>query len=210
MVDVFGLDKSDIALLQSLIPERYENIELYTKGKRGVIFTAFIDGGKVAIKIAHPNSDARQAITLECSYLGKVNRLGIGPQLIDWGDSFVAMEFVDGQTIAEFLENASAKDIRIVLREVFDQLVKLDEARINKFELTNPYKHILVTKDLRVVLIDFERARFTARPKNVSQFAEYVLRTKELLATKELPIDEVTFREIIFTYQEEGILDLPF
>ena len=57
---------------------------------------------------------------------------------------------------------------------ILQKLELMDRLKFNKFELTNPYKHIIIKEGLEPVMIDFERAKYTSRPKNVNQFTEYV------------------------------------
>lgn len=209
-MDLLGLTQRDIDMMKSLVPEKFLDVKVYAKGKRGVIFQAKLDDDLVAIKVTHPNSDAHNALLLEKNYLAKVNLLGIGPQLLDYGQDYVAMEFIEGKAIGEFIETADATSLKTVLLGIFKQLLKLDKAGINKFELTNPYKHILIKNNLQAVLIDFERARFAARVKNISQFSEYVSNKKilPLLQSKDLLLDIKKFRAAISHYLETGTLVL--
>ena len=192
----------------SVVPAHCSNLEVLAKGKRGVVFKAQCKGRVVAIKTHRPASDAKNTLLLEAQYLKKVNRLGIGPKLLEAADGYVVMEYVQGVPIGEFLEDAlvSKAVLLIVLAQVFDQLFALDNAQINKFELTNPYKHIIVTPDYKPFLIDFERARHSQRPKNISQFAQYLTSSKVLflLQSKGILCDEEKFRKALKAYQREG------
>ena len=53
-------------------------------------------------------------------------------------------------------------------------MYKLDELKINKEEMHHPYKHILITKTNKPVLLDFERANNTEKPSNVTQFCQCI------------------------------------
>src|SRR3989344_9324321 len=79
-------------------------------------------------------------------------------------------EFVEGKRIGECLDKKIAK-------KVLKQCRILDKLKINKKELVNPYKHILVNKN-KVVMIDFERCHKVKKGKNVTQFCEYLMRNK--------------------------------
>lgn len=211
-VNTVNLTSGEIALLKDKVPLPCTDIELLTKGKRGVIFTADFRGVPVVVKVARPDSDAVNTPLLEAQYLQKANELGIGPRLYDFSQDYVIMEYVKGALIGDFLRDVSldAKNVVSVILAIFDQLVVLDSARINKFELTNPYKHIIVKENFDPVLIDFERARFTTRPKNVTQFAEYItsLTIFPLLRERGLLLDPGVFRDKIKEYLETGELDL--
>jgi predicted Ser/Thr protein kinase len=66
----------------------------------------------------------------------------------------------------------------------------MDLLGINKKELTNPYKDIIITADNRAVMIDFERCTEAKKPKNVTQFLQYVNKSKPTLEKKEIMIDQ--------------------
>jgi len=188
----FSTEHIDVDSLKKLLPDSCSNIELFARGKRGVIFKAIYTDESalsccsvdrscapnkllVAIKVSLPSSDAQSTTHLEGTYLDKVNFFGIGPTVYDYNDEYVIMEFIDGTLIGKWLEeNTSKDDETIVLNNILIQLEMLDSSGINKFELTNPYKHIIVKENLDIVLIDFERARFSHKAKNINQFKEYV------------------------------------
>ena len=77
----------------------------------------------------------------------------------------------------DFVINSTEKDIRKVLRSVFDQMFILDSLGINKEEMHHPYKHIIITKKNKPVLLDFERANNTEKPSNVTQFCQFITST---------------------------------
>jgi len=197
-----NISNADLVLLRKYIPSYCQEIELFSKGKRGLIFKAKTKNQKVIIKIPLIRSDSKNSSFLEGTYLEKVNKLNIGPRLIDFGDNFVVMEFIEGKNIDTFLKSATEKDIRIVLKKIFHQLVMLDSKGINKFELTNPYKHIIIKQNNEPVLIDWERSRFVKRTKNVTQFSEYLMSKQilNLLQKKGLLKKPEIFKEIIKKY----------
>lgn len=152
--------------------------EFLAKGKRGLIYTFAYRGKKAAIKIKNPKSESPARIFIEGNNLKQVNRLGIGPRLLRATDKYLIYEFVEGTLLPEFIEEAGKKDILNAILQVFLQMRTLDINRINKEEMTNPRKHIIVTPEKKVVLIDFERAHKTPRPHNVTQFCQYVASDK--------------------------------
>ena len=70
-------------------------------------------------------------------------------------------------------------------------MYKLDELKITKEEMHHPIKHIMITKDNDVKLLDFERAHNTIHPKNVTQFCQFLIHTStnNLLKEKDILID---------------------
>ncbi len=167
-----NLSKEALAILRSNVPEKYEDVEIYAKGKRGLIFKANWQGSPVAIKV--PLEGRENIANLEARHLQSANRLRVGPKFIEAGSKYCTMEFIEGELIGDFLENASQEDKDEIFEKMLKKLELMDRIKFNKFELTNPYKHIIIKEGLEPVMIDFERAKFTSRPKNVNQFKEYI------------------------------------
>lgn len=167
-----NLSKEALELLRAKIPEKYDDVEVHAKGKRGLVFKAKFQGQSVAIKV--PLEGRENVATLEAKHLQSANRLRVGPKFIEAGSKYVAMEFVEGELIGEFLKHASQEEKDEVFGKMLKKLELMDRIKFNKFELTNPYKHIIIKDGLEPVMIDFERAKFTSRPKNVNQFKEYI------------------------------------
>lgn len=212
MVKDLYFTTAEVSLLLDKVPANCVDVELFTKGKRGVIFKAKYRDLPVVVKIPRPDSDAPNTPALEARYLEKANSVGVGPKLYFFSDDFVVMEFIDGILIGDFFKNDSIESEKFiqVIKLIFDQLILLDKLGINKFELTNPYKHIIVKKDFDPVLIDFERARHTVRPKNVTQFAEYLTSGNilPLLQERDLLLDVAKFKSEISNYLKTGTLNL--
>jgi predicted Ser/Thr protein kinase len=78
----------------------------------------------------------------------------------------------------------------------------MDLLGINKKELTNPYKDIIITADNRAVMIDFERCTEAKKPKNVTQFLQYVNKSKPTLEKKEIMIDKEEIIRLGKDYKE--------
>ena len=78
----------------------------------------------------------------------------------------------------------------------------LDKLKINKKELTNPYKHIIINK--KIVMIDFERCYFTDKPKNVSQFCQFLMskKVKEIFMKNKININKNKLIRILKVYKK--------
>ena len=158
--------------------------EFFAKGKRGFIYTAKLGNKKIAIKEKNPESKAQSRIEFEAYWLKKLNKHKIGPKFIFFEDDSLAYEFVEGIFIMDFVINSTEKDIRNVLSAVFDQMFILDSLGINKEEMHHPYKHVLITKSKKPVLLDFERANNTEKPSNVTQFSDFLISNNILTTLK--------------------------
>lgn len=199
--------KIDERELRRLLPSGCHDVKLLDRGKRGVVFKAVLQDENVAIKVANPASQAREKIAQEARNLETVNAFDIGPRLIDTSDDYVVMEYIDGFRIGTVLAETTyaPSTIRTVLHSVLYQLYELDRNGINKQEMTNPYKHIIIRPDNTPILIDFERARSTLRPANITQFSQY-LTSKNISSTlqkKGLLPDPKRFLQLANTYHKE-------
>lgn len=154
-----------------------KDIELFARGKRGVISVGTLKGKRVSIKTKRPDSEAEGRIENEACYLKLLNRHGIGPKLLMFGEGSLVYEFVEGEFILDYLDHANIEKARKVILDVFDQMYILDSLGINKEEMHHPLKHILVNDD-KPVLLDFERCHPSKKPKNVTQFVQFITRDK--------------------------------
>ncbi|MFW6378517.1 MAG: hypothetical protein ACOCZV_00680 [Nanoarchaeota archaeon] len=190
--------------LKRSLPPSCSDASILDRGKRGIVFKAIHDGETVAIKISHPLSKANDRISNEARMLGKVNKLGIGPKLVDWTSEYVMMEYIEGKRIGDIFkdDDLDVDDLKLVIRRVLEQLFILDKNNINKQEMTRPYKHIIVKKDLSPVLIDFERAKYSQRPANITQFAQYLTSSpiSETLSRKGLLPSKNQFMDMVVGY----------
>ncbi len=165
-----------------------------TKGHRGMIFTGKWKGNKVTIKIQRKDIAAKDTINNEVKQLSLLNRHNIGPKLLFFGNDFFVYQFVDGIFIRDYfgLKTTTRKDVFAVLKDVFEQMFILDHLKVNKMEMNHPYKHVLVTKNNKVVLLDFERCKQRGHVKNVTQFVQFVvsMKTAPLLELHDIKLDK--------------------
>ena len=142
------------------------------KGKRSQIYLLEQGGRKFALKVERDDIDAVDRVFNESVFLTLLNESGIGPRLVEGGCGYMFYEYVPGKFICDYL--AGCKNPWPVLRRVFLQCRQMDVLGINKLEMHKPVKHILVFRG-KPVLLDFERCYYAKRPKNVSQFAQFLL-----------------------------------
>jgi predicted Ser/Thr protein kinase len=177
--------------------------EFFMRGKRGFIFIGFVNGRRVAIKEKNPDSKALNRIEFEAGWLKRLNVHGIGPKFVSFDGVSLVYEFVEGVFIEDFVLNNFKKKILKVLVSVFEQMFVLDQLGVNKEEMHHPHKHILVQDDCSIVLIDFERANSSERPRNVTQFCQFVTSSNfgSLLFEKGFSIDKLTMRVLAKDYK---------
>jgi putative serine/threonine protein kinase len=164
-------------------------MEFFTKGKHGKIYRE----GKYAIKQALP-----RRVKNETFWIKKLNRYGIGSKLKEVNDDNFKYEFVDGPFILEYL--SKNKDWKII-EDVLKQCRIMDKMKMNKLEMHNPYKHIIINKNKKPVMIDFERAYSTENPKNVTQFCQYLM-SKNFTEALNLTINKKELIPIVKEYKK--------
>ncbi len=178
------------------------------KGKRGLVSIDYINGLKVAVKTKRPDSKAINALKNEAHWLKILNNHKIGPKLISFKDDKLITEFIDGEFFNDIIRKKKDKKL---IKEVFNQCYIMDKLKVNKLEMHNPVKHIIINKKNKPVMIDFERCKFTQKPKNVTQFCQYLLKLgfdvdrnklKDLLKEYKKDCDKETFEEIIDLFYE--------
>ncbi len=185
------------------------NMEYFSKGKRGVIYRGIYNKGiyknkKVAVKIKKPETKAIGKISHEADFLKKLNPYNISPKLYDSSEDYLIIEFIEGETIKEFFEKSNEFEKRKISLKILKQLRTLDNLGIDKEEMHNPYKHIIIRKN-SPVLIDFERAHYTENPKNITQFVQYLClylnidkeKIRKLAAIYKKNHSEKSFKEIL-------------
>ncbi len=180
--------------------------KLLAKGKRGQVYVykSSVDGKEVCVKELNPATEAEDVIKNEAHFLRVVNTRGIGPKILKEEEDKVFMEFVQGERILDFFERSDKTGIVKVIKDSLEQARTLDELGINKYELTNPYKHIIVSYK-KPVMIDFERCKETRKPKNVTQLVQFFTsgKVKRILKGKHINLDTDELRELAKKYKEK-------
>jgi len=196
---VYLLKKANI--LRELENKKIKNIKYFTKGHRGLLYIGdceIVDRKsrkavikKVAIKAKNPQSGAIGRIENEAKWLRILNKRGIGPNLLSADKECFVYEFIDGDFILERLKNSSKTQIQKIIRQIFKQLSVLDCLKVDKEEMHRPLKHIIISGN-KPYMLDFERAHFSNKPKNITQFCQFITSgyMNQILGNKKIYIDK--------------------
>ena len=157
-------------------------MQLLAKGKRGITYLDTCHDKRIVIKKENKNSGAINRIQNEIFWLKRLNKYNIGPKLV-WHkkDSF-AIEYIKGTLFENYIKTHNWKKVSL---DVLKQCRILDELKVNKMEMQNPYKHIII-KNHKPILIDFERCKINLYPKNVTQFCQYLMKLNLIKDKKKL------------------------
>ena len=183
-----AIDAADLRLLESLFAHDVDGVpsdddtprmelrdfQFLARGHKGVVYVANYScagrTGRVAIKICR-DGGARQ----EERWLRRCNELDIGASLVSAEVDCVVMEYVEGPSIGEALEGAVPPSVLFkALRDLLGQCARLDERGIDKREMNRCQKHVIVSREGRSTLLDFERCQESAKPCNVTGLAQYL------------------------------------
>lgn len=184
---VYLLKKSEF--LKKLEDKGVINIKYFTKGHRGLLFTGFYHNKKIVVKTKNPESKAFGRIENEAKWLEKLNKHQIGPKLIFFDYGYFAYDYIDGDFIVDYLKKSDKNKTKEVIENVFNQLYILDKLKIDKEEMHHPVKHIIISKS-QPYLVDFERTNYSRKPKNITQFCQFLISTNltEILQDKRMQI----------------------
>ncbi len=152
---------------------KIKGVKFFSKGKRGYIYVGLLNNKKVSIKVKNPESKAVNRIKNEAYWLKILNKKGIGPKFLWYKDNILIYKFVEGEFIIDWIIKHNKTQIKRILKLVFLDCRKLDNLNVDKEEMHKPVKHILVKN--KPVLIDFERTKKSKKPKNVTQFCQFLL-----------------------------------
>lgn len=172
--DLFVYELGKSAELKEFESKKLSNVSLFNHGKHGKIYTAEYRGKKVAIKTAL-TQQFETHIQNEAKMLKLVNKKGIGPRFVFSTPQYFVYNFVEGNFILDFLPKANKSVAKKIIKNILLQCRTLDKIKLTKQEMTRPIKHIIVTKSKKPVMIDFERCRHSQRPKNVTQFCQFII-----------------------------------
>lgn len=171
---IYLVEKSEF--LKELEKKGISNIKKIAKGHRGLIYKAQLKNKLIVIKKKLPESEAKGRMQNEAKWLQILNKKGIGPKFRFTDKDYFVYNYVEGIFLPLFIEKASKNKIKKVLTEIFKQCFILDKLKVNKEEMHRPLKHVLIDKDLKVTMIDFERTHKTGSPKNLTQFLQFIKR----------------------------------
>lgn len=163
-------------------------MQYFSRGKRGKIYLE----KDYAVKKSNPIR-----VKNEVKWLKILNKYKIGPRLVKYNQNSFKYNFIKGDFIIQFILKSNKKLIKKILIDVLNQCRTLDKLKVNKKEMHHPIKHIII-KNKKAYMIDFERCYKTNKPKNVTQFCQFILNyIKNILKEKGFKIDKKVLNALI-------------
>jgi putative serine/threonine protein kinase len=150
------------------------NVPVLGKGFVGIVVTANLDEQRIALKIRRVDAD-RLGLEHEAQMLVKANAVQVGPKLMGVSRNFLLMQLVDGDLLPNWLDAHKEKtQVRGVLNEVLEQCWRLDRAGLDHGELSKAPKHLIVDKQQKPWIVDFETASVERKPANVTSVCQFL------------------------------------
>jgi putative serine/threonine protein kinase len=146
-------------------------IRVLGKGQVGLVLRAKIGNNICALKIRRLDAD-RKSMDGEVRLHKIANDAGVGPRLLGHTKNLIAMEFVDAQSIVDWVGGAAKGRLRKMSRLVLEQCYSLDRAGLDHGELSRLNRHVIMSD--RPYIIDFESASTTRKTSNVTSAAQSI------------------------------------
>ena len=158
-------------------PMKMGKISFLGKGTNSLVIKAILKRHIVAIKILRLDA-SRNNLLNEVKLLLRLKNTRIVPRIVVFSDWFIIEEFIKGVLIGDFLQ----KDIYSYDKRMCDQLVAdilfksytLDKLNIDHGELSRADRHIIITDSLKSIIIDFESASESRKPRNITAICHYL------------------------------------
>lgn len=144
------------------------------KGCVGIVVKAKAGSKICALKIRRTDAD-RKTMDNEARFHKMANRACIGPSLEGHTKNLIAMEFITGQSIIDWVvgNKATKSKMCTLAAAILEQCFSLDVAGLDHGELSRLTRHVIVSD--RPYIIDFESASITRKTCNVTAAAQSIL-----------------------------------
>ena len=170
------LEKLKIKSISLTGPTTLGKLSILGKGYVGIVVLAKRNSKQVALKIRRIDSQ-RDGMKNEAALLKIVNSQNVGPKMFAVSRNFLAMEYLEGKKIAEWIESikgiGSTKKVKKVIRSILEDCFRLDQIGFDHGELSNISKHVIVGKT-KPTLIDFESSSTKRRPSNITSITQAI------------------------------------
>ena len=149
---------------------RLGSLRVLGKGYVGIVVMAKRKNKICALKIRRADSQ-RKRMNDEAKLLKIVNKVGIGPKLIDKSKNFLVMEYLEGEKIGDWVNQISGKGtsklLKNTIKKILEDCYKLDKIGLDHGELSSLSKHIIIGKS-KITILDFESSSTKRQVSNVT------------------------------------------
>jgi putative serine/threonine protein kinase len=144
------------------------------KGYVGIVVTAYVGVEKYALKMQRVDSD-RENLKREAELLVLANTVYVGPKFFAVSNHFMLMQLIEGDLLEIWLGNhRNVGLVRKVLADILEQCWRMDEISLDHGELSKAPKHLLVDKNNKPFILDFETASTQRNASNVTSVCQFL------------------------------------
>ncbi|MEM8614309.1 MAG: RIO1 family regulatory kinase/ATPase, partial [Cyanobacteria bacterium P01_H01_bin.105] len=165
------LQALDIGAVYDYGPETLAGLKMIGLGYCGVVLRVRHGGNDRVLKIRREPAP-QSSLHREANMLMRANEVSVGPQYVAHSDNFLLMDYVQGPTLVDWLQQSHAtEDVHRVVTQLIHQAYRLDQAGLDHGDLRCITAHALVQADAPV-LIDFSSSSLDRRPANVTTLVQ--------------------------------------
>jgi len=162
-------------------------LQVLGKGNSALILTAWAGGEKFALKVRRIDS-GKPDVSHEAQLTRAANEVGVGPKLYASTRNMLLMELIEGLNLLKWLGLPNGKpprkgEVLGFLSNILWQCKRMDAAGIDHGELSRALKHVVIKRDGKPCILDFEKASLRRRPSNVTSLTQFLL-LKGMIASK--------------------------
>ena len=136
--------------------------------------------GFLTIKLEKKRSTRSEMVEKETKYMKLANKVKIGPKFVDSDvkGRFIVYEYFDAISLINYLDKFDKKEFVGFLKSLFAQGKKLDEIGLDHGQLVGKGTNIMVLKNGKPIIVDFEKASNKRRAHNVNVLISYFFNEK--------------------------------
>ncbi len=135
--------------------------------------------GKVVVKVRRLDS-RRRSLEYEGMIMDYLSPTLIPPLIYGYSRDFIVMEYIDCPSIIDVLRRNN-DSLRKMLFRILASLYLVDMLAIDHGELNRPSSHMYICPNGQVRIIDWESARLSFKPHNLTMFMSYLFFRSRLI-----------------------------
>lgn len=164
-----------------------------------IVLAGHRDHGIVAVKIRRLDS-RRKTLEYEGMILDYLSPTGLAPYLYAWSRDFIVMEYVGCSDLVDYLYSIGEEERIRVLHRTLSSLYIVDLFGIDHTELNRPHGHLFWCGST-IKVIDWESARPSSKPHNLTMFASYIFIRRNILNMDEKELEHV--KKLLRLYKKD-------
>ena len=150
------------------------------------------------IKLEKKRSTRSEMVEKETKYMKLANKAKMGPKFVDSNikGRFIVYEYFDAIPLINYLDKFDKTEFIDFLGILFAQGKKLDELGLDHGQLVGKGTNIMVLKNGKPIIVDFEKSSNNRKTHNVNVLISYFFSEKSKVAGKVKKILGKDFEEI--------------